>query len=370
MSFCLHALNSCLTRVQLNIPCKFAHANPVGRVVLELFADIVPKTAENFRALCTGEKGIGPTTGKPLHFKGCPFHRIIKKFMIQGGDFSNQNGTGGESIYGEKFEDENFHYKHDQPGLLSMANAGQNTNGSQFFITTVPTPHLDEKHVVFGQVIKGMGVVNLLENVAVKAEEPVKRCVIAECGELKEGDDWRTSPMDGSGDIHPDFPEDSDMDLTEINKILSVAEDIKNIGNTFFKSQNWTGALKKYSKSLRYIEASLAVAGKEDSAKLNAAALTCYLNIAACKLKLEEWQDAIENCSKVLVLDPANTKALYRRAQALEATKDYDQALATLQQAQGIAPLDKAIQMEIQKIKQKIKSQKEKEKAAYAKMFA
>uniref|UniRef100_A0ACB8E7B1 Uncharacterized protein n=1 Tax=Sphaerodactylus townsendi TaxID=933632 RepID=A0ACB8E7B1_9SAUR len=198
-------------------------AERVGRVVLELFADIVPKTAENFRALCTGEKGIGPTTGKPLHFKGCPFHRIIKKFMIQGGDFSNQNGTGGESIYGEKFEDENFHYKHDQPGLLSMANAGQNTNGSQFFITTVPTPHLDEKHVVFGQVIKGMGVVNLLENVAVKAEEPVKRCVIAECGELKEGDDWRTSPMDGSGDIHPDFPEDSDMDLTEVTIIVFVS---------------------------------------------------------------------------------------------------------------------------------------------------
>ena len=96
----------------------------VGQIVLELFADTVPKTAENFRALCTGEKGTGSATGKPLHFKECPFHRIIKKFMIQGGDFSNQNGTGGESIYGEKFEDENFHYKHDREGLLSMANAG------------------------------------------------------------------------------------------------------------------------------------------------------------------------------------------------------------------------------------------------------
>ncbi|KAL8207217.1 UNVERIFIED_CONTAM: hypothetical protein K2H54_048446 [Gekko kuhli] len=345
-------------------------AERVGRIVLELFADIVPKTAENFRALCTGEKGIGPTTGKPLHFKGCPFHRIIKKFMIQGGDFSNQNGTGGECIYGGKFEDENFHYKHDQPGLLSMANAGQNTNGSQFFITTVPTPHLDGKHVVFGQVIKGIGVVKLLENVDVKGEEPVKECIIAECGELKEGDDWRALPMDGSGDTHPDFPEDSDIDFMETDKILSVAEDIKNTGNTFFKSQNWAVALKKYSKSLRYIEASLAVAGKEDSAKLNAAALTCHLNIAACKLKLAEWQDAIENCAKVLALDPTNTKALYRRAQALEATRDYEQALATLQQAQGIAPQDKAIQMEVQKIKQKIKNQKEKEKAAYAKMFA
>ncbi|KAJ7326853.1 hypothetical protein JRQ81_016612 [Phrynocephalus forsythii] len=312
-----------------------------GRIVLELFADVVPKTAENFRALCTGEKGIGPTTGKPLHFKGCPFHRIIKKFMIQGGDFSHQNGTGGESIYGEKFEDENFHYKHDQPGLLSMANAGRNTNGSQFFITTVPTPHLDGKHVVFGQVVKGMGVVKLLENVEVNGEEPSKPCVIAECGELKEGDDWGIAPIDGSGDTHPDFPEDSDMDLKEVDKVVSVAEDVKNIGNTFFKSQNWTMAVKKYTKALRYIEASKAVAEKAHSAKLNSAALTCYLNIAACKLKLSEWEGAIENCTEALALDPENTKALYRRAQAWEASKDYDQALADLHKAQGIAPQDK-----------------------------
>ncbi|NXI16177.1 PPID isomerase, partial [Irena cyanogastra] len=223
----------------------------VGRIVFELFADVVPKTAENFRALCTGEKGTGLTTGKPLHYKGCPFHRIIKQFMVQGGDFSNQNGTGGESIYGEKFEDENFHYQHDKPGLLSMANAGPGTNGSQFFITTVPTPHLDGKHVVFGQVIKGMGVVKILENVEVKGENPAKLCVIAECGELKEGDDWGITPQDGSGDAHPDFPEDSDIDLKDVDKIVAIAEDTKNIGNTFFKSQNWAMAAKKYSKSLR-----------------------------------------------------------------------------------------------------------------------
>uniref|UniRef100_A0A0B8RPL9 Peptidyl-prolyl cis-trans isomerase D n=1 Tax=Philothamnus irregularis TaxID=1899461 RepID=A0A0B8RPL9_9SAUR len=341
----------------------------VGRMVLELFADTVPKTAENFRALCTGEKGIGPTTGKPLHYKGCPFHRIIKEFMIQGGDFSNQNGTGGESIYGEKFEDENFHYKHDKPGLLSMANAGCNTNGSQFFITTVPTPHLDWKHVVFGQVIKGMGVVKLLENVEVIEEKPVKLCIIAECGELKEGENWEISPMDCSGDTHADFPEDSDIDLKEVDKIVTVAEDVKNIGNSFFKSQNWAMAVKKYSKSLRYIDASKAVA-EEESAKLNSVALTCYLNTAACKLKLLEWQDAIENCAKALAIDPTNTKALYRKAQAWEGTKDYDKALVELQKAQDIAPQDKAIRMEVQKVKQKIKNEKEKERAAYAKMFA
>ncbi|XP_061048639.1 peptidyl-prolyl cis-trans isomerase D isoform X1 [Eubalaena glacialis] len=299
----------------------------VGRIVLELFADIVPKTAENFRALCTGEKGIGSSTGKPLHFKGCPFHRIIKKFMIQGGDFSNQNGTGGESIYGGKFEDENFHYKHDKEGLLSMANAGRNTNGSQFFITMAPIPHLDGKHVVFGQVIKGMGVARILENVEVKGEKPAKLCVTAECGELKGGDDWGIFPKDGSGDSHPDFPEDADIDVKDVDKILLITEDLKNIGNTFFKSQNWEMAIKKYTKVLRYVEGSKAAAENAGGAKLQPVALSCLLNIGACKLKLSDWQGAVDSCLEALEIDPANTKALYRRAQGWQGLKEYDQAL-------------------------------------------
>ena len=156
---------------------------PAGRIVFELFADVTPRTAENFRALCTGEKGNGES-GKPLHFKGSGFHRIIQQFMCQGGDFTRGNGTGGESIYGNKFADENFKLRHDTPGLLSMANAGPNTNGSQFFITTVETPWLDGKHVVFGKVVEGLDVVKKMEAVGSRSGTTSKSVTIADSGQL------------------------------------------------------------------------------------------------------------------------------------------------------------------------------------------
>ena len=188
----------------------------VGRLVMGLYGDVVPKTAENFRALCTGEKGVGKR-GKPLHYKGSVFHRIIPQFMVQGGDFTDSSGVGGESIYGSKFNDENFALyvrfmlrlicesltlvvggsrvshcvsgrQHTGKGTLSMANSGKNTNGSQFFICTVKTSWLDGRHVVFGRVIKGMDVLDAMEAAGSADGTPVKEVVIADSGELDSDD--------------------------------------------------------------------------------------------------------------------------------------------------------------------------------------
>ncbi|KAG8768012.1 hypothetical protein FRC20_011878 [Serendipita sp. 405] len=160
--------------------------SPVGRVIFQLFADIVPKTSENFRALCTGERGKSLTSGQTLYYKNSIFHRVIPEFMIQGGDFTKKNGTGGESIYGAPFPDEDFSLPVDSAGLLVMANRGPHTNSSQFFITLAPAEHLNGKHVVFGKVVRGMEVVKAIEEIQTDAKDnPLKKVEVVGCGELE-----------------------------------------------------------------------------------------------------------------------------------------------------------------------------------------
>ncbi|KAK2460856.1 hypothetical protein APHAL10511_007326 [Amanita phalloides] len=351
-----------------------------GRIVFKLYADLVPKTAENFRALCTGEKSS--QSGKPLGYKASTFHRVIKGFMAQGGDFTAGNGTGGESIYGDKFEDEAFPVNHTRPFLLSMANAGPNTNGSQFFITFNQTPHLDGKHVVFGEVIKGKSIVRQIENNPTSAGDvPKEPVVIVDCGVLSP-DDPSLIEKPGDGDIYEDYPDDEDKELGNPETVLHIAQTIREVGNTLFKQGNIDGALQKYLKSIRYLDVHQELPENtppELSGAYSALLGPLLLNSALAAVRVQPQTTAnamiaVSNATRVLNKVELNTadqaKAYYRRGLAKSILKDEDGAESDLIAANQLVPSDTAIASELARLRQKKKEQRDKEKKAYMKLFA
>nr|POE54361.1 41 kda peptidyl-prolyl cis-trans isomerase [Quercus suber] len=353
-----------------------------GKVVFQLYDEVVPKTTANFRALCTGENGNGQS-GIPLHYKNSAFHRVIKGFMIQGGDFTAGDGTGGESIYGEKFADENFELKHTKPFLLSMANAGPGTNGSQFFVTTVPTPHLDGKHVVFGEVVVGKSIIREVENTKTGAnDKPEHSCVIVDCGMVPEGvepQEFAKKEPDSTGDTYEDFPEDQLPQGQEWKgeDIVKIAETLKDFGSQAFKGKQVSLGLAKYQKALRYLHeypAPLDTDPPTLGEKLTRLRVSLHNNSALLQNQLKLYRDTIASADKALavsgITDAEKAKALYRKGVALKELKDEEGAVKSLTAAETLAPTDAGIKNELAAVKKASADRRAKEKKAYSKAFA
>ncbi|AGO11855.1 AaceriADR087Cp [[Ashbya] aceris (nom. inval.)] len=354
---------------------------PAGRIVFEVYNDVTPKTAENFVRLCAGDAGECRTKpGVPLSYKGSLFHRVIKGFMCQFGDFTNFDGTGGESIYGEKFEDENFTLKHDRPFLLSMANAGPNTNGSQCFITCAPTPHLDGKHVVFGEVIQGKRVVRAIERQeTADSDRPVADVRIEDCGTLPASyevpADAEATPADEYGDDYEDkLADDAKVDLADVRSVIRAVEAVKAIGTAQFKAGNFDAAVQKYSKAAGFLQEYFPDDLPDaDISALEQLKVAVHLNVALAALKAGNYQRVLSAASEALhgaTDDKAKAKALYRRGVAYHHLKDPEMALTDLELASTYQPGDAGIAQAISNARALKQKQREQQKKAFSKMFS
>lgn len=299
--------------------------------------------------------------------------------MIQGGDFTAFNGTGGESIYGEKFDDENFDLKHEKPFMLSMANSGPGTNGSQFFITTVPTPHLDGKHVVFGQVINGKNIVREIENLKTVSDKPTEDVKIVDCGELNGADFDKATEKeaDSTGDPYEDFPDDEGSSLKTADH-FKIATEVKEFGNKAFKSGDSELAIGKYQKALRYLnELPLSDEGEVDHKdEIESLQFTLNSNLAAAGIKAKRFNDAqkwattaIDTPSKT-VSDKLKAKAYFRRGEANVGLKDLDMAVSDYEKASSLDPNDAGIKNSLAKARNTLKESEKKERATFRKAFA
>jgi len=280
-------------------------------------------------------------------------------FIQLGGDFTHGSGIGGESIYGEKFEDENFILKHDKPYLLSMANAGPATNGSQFFITTVPTPHLNGKHVVFGKVLKGKDLVRFIEaNPTAPGDKPIKPVIIADCGELAEGED--DGVVVDAKDPYPGFPDDAEPAYTP-EQLVTTAAAIRAIGNEYFGQKDYANAIKKYGKALRYLEGNGPASER----------ISPLLNRASCYLAQKQYAQAKPDARAALEIDSKSAKAHRILGKAAAFTKGYKEAQTHLTEAIALSGEgnDKASEKLLKTVNARVKAEEKKQADAYAKMF-
>lgn len=338
-----------------------------GRVVIELFHTVAPKSCENFRALCTGEKG-STEDGVKLHYRNSVFHKVVARCLVQGGDIVSGNGSGGVSIYGPTFDDENFDIMHVEEGMVGFANSGPNTNNSQFYITTDSCNHLNGLNVIFGKVRKGLNIIKeMYKEIIPETDTTQVVCKVVNCGQFKRGEDWSINEMDETKDIYPPWPDDweipADIDFDE------VITNIKNSGNLYYYNKNFIDSDRKYKKTLRYLDWVKTTNKSGNCNKLLKMKLNTLLNLAAVRLHRNKPLDVVNFCTQVLKIDHKNGKAYFRRGQAYMKLKEYDKSITDLKRAKTLYPNDKKVLKEYQLVKKSKISYLKYERAIFAKMF-